>query len=379
MKSHRLKVVIEIMIIGCVMICGPLAERAAAQTHWHCGSSNLKWPGENIRLRAGKKSFPANTPSHWRLALLWACGEWNQAPGEFVFMSPIWNEQYVGRGNGENEIWFSRDQDLLDGKAARCFTRYNCFSNSIIEADVVFNADVAWSTSRTQATKLNYGGSRRTWGSTAIHEMGHALGLAHEDDTYNVMGDDRTHIHANNGEVRWYAGEDAGNGEVHLYGRTNTTYKNDLGVTHWKYSGYTGEYSTHTQCRIYREDDSPVVRESFNGWQRYLVEAGKTYKVQFTYENNGYYDLKAVDIAYYISTNDRITTADRLIGLATLDMNRNKAYTLAIHLFMPWDLTLGQTYYIGVIVDYHDTILEFSPANNATWIPIRMIKEIWIP
>jgi hypothetical protein len=166
---------------------------------------------------------------------------------------------------------------------------------------------------------------------------------------------------------------------VHLYGKTNTTRKNDLGVTHWKYSGHSGEYNTHTQCRIYKLDDTPVTREDFNGWKRYKVQVGNIYKVQFTYENNGYYDQKAVDIAYYISTDDRITTADRLIGLATFDMNRNKAYTLAIHLLMPWDLTWGQTYYIGVIVDYHDTILEFSSVNNATWIPIRMIKEIVIP
>ncbi len=248
----------------------------------------------------------------------------------------------------------------------------------IQEADVVFDADVAWSTSKSQATKSAYGGSRRPWGTTAIHEMGHALGLAHEDDTYNVMGQDWDHIHAMNGVVRWYVGEDAGNGEVHLYGKTNTTRKNDLGVTHWKHSGSHKGYSTHTECRIYKLDDSPVTRVDFNGWKRYNVQNGNIYKVQFTYENNGYYDQKAVDIAYYISTDDCITIVDRLIGLATFDMNRNKAFTLAIHLRIPEDLTVGQTYYIGVIVDYQNTLLEFDHGNNATWIPIRIIKEmVW--
>ena len=375
MKSHRPKVFFQILI-GFAIICAPIADIAIAYTHWHCGDDNLKWPGEKIRWRAGKNSFPSGT--HWRTALLWANNRWNEAPGEFVFLNPIWGEQYVGRGNGENEIWFSRDQGLLKKKPARCFIRYSCWSDTIQEADVVFDADVAWSTSKTQASKSAYGGSRRPWGTTAIHEMGHALGLAHEDDTYNVMGVDKNHIHAMNGVVRWYAGEDAGNGEVHLYGKTNTTRKNDLGVTHWKHSGSHKGYSTHTECRIYKLDDSPVTRVDFNGWKRYNVQNGNIYKVQFTYENNGYYDQKAVDIAYYISTDDCITIVDRLIGLATFDMNRNKAFTLAIHLRIPEDLTVGQTYYIGVIVDYQNTLLEFDHGNNATWIPIRIIKEmVW--
>lgn len=378
MKSHRLKVVFKVLI-GCVMICGPIAERAAAHTHWHCGGKNVKWTGEKIRWRAGKNSFPSGT--HWRTALFGANHRWNEAPGEFVFLNPSWGEKYVGRGNDQNEIWFSRSQNLLNGAPARCFTWVNCYfgSHKIIEADVVFDADVAWSTTKAQASKTPYGGSRRPWGNTAIHEMGHALGLAHEDDTYNVMGEDWTHIHAMNGVVRWYAGEDAGNGEVHLYGKTNTSRKNDLGVTHWKYSGHSGEYSTHEACRIYKLDDSPVTRENFNGWLRYKVQAGNTYKVQFTYENNGYYKQTGVEVAYYISTNDCITTADRLIGLGGFTMKRNKAFTSAIHLLIPSDLTLGQTYYIGIIVDYTHAILEFASHNNATWIPIRIIKEIVIP
>jgi len=104
------------------------------------------------------------------------------------------------------------------------------------------------------------------------------------------MGRGWEHIHANAGEVRHYAGEDAGNGAVHLYGKTQTIHKNDLGVTQWKYWSAAGEYSNHAICRIYKTDDSAVAREDFNGFKRYKVKAGHEYKVQFTYENNGYYD-----------------------------------------------------------------------------------------
>ncbi len=378
MKSHRQKVFFQILIAG-AMICGPIADSALAHTHWHCGDNNLKWPGlvPSIAWRAGKNSFPPGHPR--RTALTTANARWNEAPGKFLFFVRNWGESSVGRNNSQNEIWFSGNQGLLDGAPARCFTRYSCWSDTIKEADIVFDANVAWSTSIAQTSQSPYGGSRRPWGTTAIHEMGHALGLAHEDDTYNVMGQDWDHIHTNNGKVRWYAGEDAGNGEVHLYGQTLTSPKNDVGVVHWKHLGHSGEYSTHTQCRIYKLDNSPVTRESFNGWGRYLVEANHVYQVQFTYENNGYHHQTGVKVAYYISTNDWISTYDRLIGLGTFKIKRNKAFTSAIHLRIPWDLTLGQTYYLGAIVDYTGSIPEYNETNNATWIPIRIIIEMVLP
>jgi hypothetical protein len=43
------------------------------------------------------------------------------------------------------------------------------------------------------------------------------------------------------------------------------------------------------------------------------------------------------------------------------------------------DTLLGQTYYIGAIVDYKNAIPEFNEINNATWIPIRIVKEIVWP
>ena len=377
MKSYRSKLFIQILI-GFAMICGPIADTALA-THWHCGDDNLKWPFplHLIGWRAGKNSFPPGSPR--RTALNIANARWNEAPGQFMFYVRNWGEQYVGLSNNQNEMWFSTNQGLLDDAPAICYTRYSCWSDSILEADIIFNANVAWSTSATQASQTPYGGSRRPWGTTAIHEMGHALGLAHEDDTYNVMGQDWDHIHANGGVVRWYAGEDAGHGEVHLYGQTWTANKNDVGVVHWKHSGHSGEYSTHTECQIYKLDDTPVTREDFNGWQRYKVQDGNIYKVQFTYENNGYYHQTGVDVAYYISTNDLITTNDRLIGLATFTMKRNRPFTAAIHLEIPEDLTVGQTYYIGAIVDYKGAIPEYNERNNATWIPIKIIKEITLP
>jgi len=371
MKSHEYTRFSVVVVAA--LVCVWAADYGAGYSHWHCDGDNLKWPDEELKWRAGKNSFKSGTS--WRDALNTVNARWNEAPGEFVFGVRNWGETYVGRSNSQNEIWFSDDQGLLDDAPAVCYYRYNCTGSNhkLIEADIVFDADLLWSKTTTQSSKTPYGGSYRPWGCTAIHEMGHALGLAHEDDTYNVMGQDWDHIHANNDAVRWYVGEDAGHGEVHLYGQTNTTNKNDLGVSHWKHGGAHGEYSEHVHCRMYYMAGGDVSREDFDGWKRYKVNAGGSYLVEFTFENNGYYDKSGVNVAYYISTNDYITTGDDRIATRTLTLNRNKVYTPQHGITLPADLTVGQTYWLGVIVDYTGSITEFCESNNATWIPIRIL------
>jgi hypothetical protein len=346
-----------------------------AYSHLHCNGNNLRWPDHEINWRAGQNSFPEG--SSWRTALTTANSRWNQAPGDFTFGIRNWGEEHLGRSNSQNEIWFSDNQDVLDGAPAICYTRYICFLGirDYIEADVIFDADVDWSTSTSVWSKRGYGGDFRPWGTTALHEMGHALGLKHVDYTYNIMGEDWTHIFSNGDDVRHYVGEDAGSGDVHLYGQTDNVNKDDLAVTHWKYGSADGAYSEHIPCRIYNLDDSNVSREDevADGFKRYLVRAGESYKVQFTFENNGYFDHEDVDVAHYVSTNRWISTGDTRVRTGTMTLNRNTVYTAKHTITLPDDLVVGGIYYVGVIVDYTSEITEFINSNNATYLPIRIV------
>lgn len=384
-----------ILVIPLVFAMSIYVEKAHAYSYLVCEDifereDEFDWPGAHIRWRAHGRTFPAG--SIRRSALVFTCRLWNRAPGRFTFdEEPRWGDGSVSRGNRQNEVWFSTNENVLDNAPAICWRDLECFCDldgctaHIVAADIVFDAntnDVRWTYLDNgrmggRATMRAYRGALRPFETTAIHEMGHALGLEHNNYNYNIMGIDFTHINTNDEAVIYYVGEDAGNGEIFLYGPDSGRLRNDVGVVHWKYGGAGGrgnEYSVHVLTQFYADDGITVIgSDAFQRMRRYQVRAGSQYRVEFTYENNGVDDFDEVNVAYYISTDNWITSRDRRIRTRTLTLNRNGVYTALHPLAIPNDLLVGQTYWIGVIVDYMDQIEEWQESNNAAYIPIEIV------
>lgn len=340
-----------------------------------CGDDKIEWD-ETPRFHASERGFP---DGHFRSDALQAVVDrWNHSPANFRF-NLSWNDGGSGLGNGQNEVWFTGDPDVLDGAAAAAFRWDDCGdfgfgdgNSELEEYDVVFACDAAWVSGcaatypgpirwyfGTSATAMRgYGGNQRSFRTTAMHEFGHALGLKHEDEEYNIMGLDETHIHAYGNTATAYPGEDASDGAVRLYG-SNEESREDVAVVHWRYRGPNGNgYSAHERTGIFNADDVELLDPRVNVGQRIRVE--------FSFENNGSTAQNRVPVSYFLSRDTILDGGDRLVAEAAPDLLRNRVYTRRQTIDLPGDLIAGATYYILAVVDPGNTIHEVYEDNNVT-------------
>ncbi|MBV6466704.1 MAG: hypothetical protein DCC43_15565 [Candidatus Brocadia sp.] len=316
-----------------------------------------------VNMRASAVSFPVG--SSYRNALQTVENRVFENPSHF-YVETLYDEPSVGFNNGESEVWFSSDSNY---SPAVTFTWYLPYPY-IVESDVVFYNGVAYTTSMAKTNLWSYGGPYRPFQTTAIHEYGHVAGLGHEADEYNIMGADWTHIHCNGSTARSYVGEDACDGLVNLYGLATSSVE-DLSVSLFKRVGSSGEYSTHAQCKMYSSTtNNELAFTTYQGQRRYTVAPGQVVKVEFTWENQGK-TTQTRTAGWYISSNSLITTTDSRFATQNFTLSRGNVNTTKTTLTIPSNLTPGQTYYLGAIIDYNNGLSEIDENNNAAYHIIR--------
>jgi hypothetical protein len=341
-----------------------------------CSGQKIKWNTNGPTLNVSDVSFPAG---YWRNGIQRSASLTNANPSPFFF--PIATDTGgLGLSNNQNEVWGTTDNSLLADAPARAFLRWNCFivgstiTSNIIEADVIFDyrAPFQWTADELKASIIRYGGTLRQLQGTAVHEFGHALGLNHVNTEYNIMGADFEHIWANGVQARGYLGEDASDGTVFLYGLWSANYE-DLGVSHWKYSFASGEYSRHVKTGITKTNGAALPTSIVAGETVYSVKRGQSVIVEFTYENNGK-TTKVVNTGWYISANNVISRTDRLLATNTgMSLGRGDVLTYKRTVQIPNNMTVNTNYWLGTIVDKNSVVSDNVPSNNATYIPIRVV------
>lgn len=360
-------------LLGAALACAA-ATPAFAYNVIDCMGTPMKWPSNNVTFRASTTSFP---DGYWRNGIQRTIDLTNQNPTPFWY-SLISDTGGVGLNNGQNETWGSTDANVLQGAPAIAYWWDSCYWLFGVvaqrnESDVIFdyNAPFQWTADELKSSLIRYTGTKRQLQGTGIHEFGHAMGLLHVNTEYNVMGADFEHIWANGTTARGYLGEDASDGAVRLYGLWGNNYQ-DVSAAHWKYSYANGEYSRHVKTGVFTTAGVALPTVTVNGETGYRVNKGQQVQVEFTYENNGE-ATQVVNTGWYVSSNDIISTGDRLLATNTgMSLGRGDVMTYRRTVTIPSDLVSGRNYWLGTIVDKDNTVADAVRSNNATYIPIRV-------
>jgi len=312
-------------------------QQAAAYSTWVCEGYTLRWDNRPITMRL-HSAFSSG--SGYRNAMTSAINIFNQNPSVFR-MNKSFNDTSVGFGNNQNEIWFTNQTAALGGDNAKTFVQYTCIDYWIFgetvrldEMDIIYDNTVNFSTSTNKNNLTSHGGNRLSFHAVSVHELGHASALAHTNNTYNVMGDSYRHA-----------------------------------ISQFRRTGASGEYSVHAPTRVLNGNGAGLATRNDNGERGYRVNRGQAVRLELTYENNGS-TFQTEDVRFYVSTNNIISTADRLIASATFDLGRNTVLTTTSNLTIPSNLTRGRFYYLGAIIDANGTLGEAVENNNAARIPI---------
>lgn len=323
---------------------------ASAYSHHACNGTAYRWDRSDIDFRIMTCSAPAG--SQKADDLVYGMQEWNAVQSMDDMFDVAWDAHtcVVRTGNGRNEVGFV-DSAAIDGALGLTLRRYSggCWSWSrdieIIEADVFINGDADLEQGNPSACNQKRLGQR----TTILHELGHAIGLNHEDEYMSLMM-------STDGEGK-YCGtymvephpDDATGGRALYPDRGDSR---DLAASEFKVAGIN---------RVATNSD---------GTTRTLCP-GERHEVQWSVANLGTID-ETYNVRWYLSTNDYITPQDRTIATNVgAVQNAGHFSTWRRVITMPRDIDPG-VYYLGHLVDYDQRIWERRGDNNYTYMASRI-------
>jgi hypothetical protein len=327
------------------------ANSAHAFIYHYCNDTNSKWESNSAGYQIMRYSIPSG--SQRDIDVVYSFNEWNAVYGMydvFSWSSGTADPVSIDHDNGVNQIYYGTNAGM-DGALGVTYVRYSssCFwwfdDQWIVEADVAINGEFAFEWGNPACDTYSTG--NRT---TIIHEMGHALGLEHDDSHMNLMM-------TSDGEGK-YCGthtisphpDDAEGGRF-LYGSGNTSH--DLGASEFRLIG-----------------SNNVDRNTSPG-TTYLCP-GNSYTFRWSVGNMGNVG-DGYQVDWYLSTNNIISTSDIFVARNTGAFESANGFdTWTKTVTIPTNVTYGTTYYFGTLVDSNNAVAERYEDNNGTYMARRI-------
>lgn len=334
-----------LLLLLAVMIALPAA---AYEFSWTCRGT-VKWGDNDVTFQPSLASFPYG--SGWNASVEAMRHAWNNVPGSNYRIHYTWvSSASASNNDNKNSILIADPADWKQewtdkNWVAVAIGRYSlnaCYPSpwprpSIAEKDILFSPYASWNTA-INPQPPSFGLSSTLVG---IHEHGHGLGLAHEDDIMATMN------------------------SVHPMGGPIST-RNDAVPHADDTKAVRVAYGTATTAR-------DVAASAYNrtspGNSRPIVppqttDRGAFITFPFTVMNRGTVNETSVPIYFYLTpTRNSVSTSSFFIGSAMLSMNAGTSSTLSVTLTIPSNAPVSYQY-LAWIVDPFNSIPETDEGNN---------------
>ncbi len=311
-----------------------------------CWPDPVTWDND-VTVKLSPVSFPTTHPI--RNDIFTSFGRWNDMRGmHFEFENIINdNDTTMGLGSDGNEVGLVSNA-AAGGALAVTQMRFDIcfFGQDIEEADMRFNNSVTWEFGDHDPRTVEGNASFRF---TAVHEMGHFLGLNHEPNQMAVMTNTASAFHGGNAAFRSAPFGDDARGARTLYSHSNS--ETDFSITNFRRTG---------------SDATALILGS--GTQN--TPRGGTFNSGFAFVNQGKTFVDA-NFVIVMSTNSIISMSDRVIASGRAFGPAGTFVFATFPLRVPNDLAPGN-YFVGGILDPNNNIAEAREANNRVAFPGRV-------
>lgn len=329
---------------------------AAAQLN-HCLFAPRRWPGPSARF-AGNESLLSSADV---AAIREAMELWSSST-QFDFDYQRDPDQAAAPYNLENEISYAAPGSMDPNTPATTFSQFEpVFTCYLTETDIYLNPDAPLLATHSSSDVKAYGGTAFALVPVVLHELGHAMGLAHEADVISVMGSP-FFANVNDDTLTDLVGADGAYGAALLYGHQYGRL--DVAALHWRYSGSSQGYSTVAFTEV-------QPRTSASGGLMSRIRPGGTVNVQFSYENISPHPLVGF-VRFFWSSDDHIDPGDTALTVpVSLPMQPYGQVTLRHLVPLPLTVPPGKGA-LGVVTTVSG---DAVPENDATFLEVTVLEN----